>query len=94
MLKDRNLAAVEPTVIALQLLSYIAGNSEILARFMNLTGVDPSTLRGRLEEPTFQLAMLDFAMGDESLLLAFAADHGLKPEDVVRAHQRLQGETL
>ena len=90
MLKDRRPPAAEPTVIALQLLAYIAGTPEILSRFMGLTGVDPAALRNRATDPAFQLAVLDYAMGDESLLLAFAADHGFAPEEIVQAHRRLQ----
>lgn len=92
MLKESKGPSDEPAVIALQALSYVAGNPEILGRFMALTGAGPEAVRGRLEDPSFHLAILDFLMGDESLLLAFAADHNLNPQRITRIHAQLQGE--
>jgi hypothetical protein len=37
--------------------------------------------------------VLDYLVGDEALLVEFAADAGLKPEAVARAHAVLRGPT-
>jgi hypothetical protein len=77
--------------IALKFISFLVGDEERLDRFCALTGMGQSELKAGLTDQTMQGFLLDYALSDESLLLAFAADNSLKPEAVVRARHALPG---
>ena len=51
----------------------------------------PAQSAHRRRRPGFLAAVLDYLAGDEPLLLAFAADAGVQPEAVARAHAALRG---
>lgn len=75
----------------MKLLGFLASDPDLIGRFMALTGLSPNDLRQSLADPAFQAGVLDFALQDESLLLAFAANAGIRPESVMRARSRLPG---
>src|SRR6476469_6487738 len=75
--------------LAIEALGYLAAEPERLERFMALTGLTPDTLRGAAGEPGFFVAVLDHLAGDESQLLAFAANAGRPPEHVLAARDML-----
>ncbi len=77
--------------MAVAALSFLAADQERLERFLSVTGLGPHNLRGAAADPGFYGSVLDHLLADEPLLLAFAAEAGLKPEDVARAHQTLSG---
>jgi Protein of unknown function (DUF3572) len=77
--------------LATSALAFLAVDSERLNRFLNLTGLGPHNLRDSSEDPAFHGSVLEYLLGDEELLLRFAAESDLKPETVVRAHQALCG---
>ena len=83
--------------LAVRALAFIAADSDRLNRFLNLTGLGPHNLRTAAADPAFLSSVLDYLVTDEALLVAFAADAGLKPEAVARAHEALgrsiEGET-
>lgn len=91
MLKQPQVPDEGSAEITLKLLAYLASDAELLGRFMALTGISPQDLRQGLKDPAFQAGVLDFVLSDESLLLAFAANAGLKPEAVMKARARLPG---
>jgi hypothetical protein len=76
--------------LAITALLFIASETETLSRFMELTGIDPGDIRAAAQNKRFLLAVLDFLMADEPLLLAFAASENLRPEVIVAAHRKLQ----
>jgi hypothetical protein len=77
--------------LAVSALAFIAADPDRLNRFLNLTGLGPHNLRTAAADPAFMGSVLDYLVGDEELLVAFAADAGLKPEAVARAHAALCG---
>ena len=79
--------------LAVGALAFIAADSDRLNRFLNLTGLGPDNLRTAAADPAFLGSVLDYLAADEELLIAFAADAGLKPEAVARAHAALCGPT-
>lgn len=79
----------DPDFIAIQALTYIAGHPDHADRFMALTGIDVGDLRRVSAEPGFLLGVMDYLVGDEPLLLEFAAEAGIPPAAVVRAHDGL-----
>jgi len=76
--------------IALRALTFVAGDPAILSRFLETTGWTPQSLNAPETRSSIPLAALDFLMSAEDMLLIFAANAGLDPVDVARAHQTLQ----
>ena len=83
---DRKEAA---TTLAIAALNFLAGEPERLERFLALTGLGPQSLRAAAREPCFLLGVLDHVANDEALLLAFANESGISPQDVGRARNAL-----
>src|SRR5262245_7468512 len=77
--------------MAVQALSFLAGEPEHLARFLALSGIGPETIRRAAADPQFLAGVLDYIAGDEKLLVAFADHLQLKPEAVLRARAALSG---
>ena len=75
--------------VALQAIAFIAGDEELLPRFVGLTGCGQDEIRGRIGEDSFLGGVLDFILGDEATLLAFAEASGLSPEAPMAARARL-----
>ena len=78
--------------LAIQALSYIAGDEERLERFLAITGVGVDQIREAAGEPGFLAGVLAYLASDEQLAAAFAADSGCGPADIARAHYALGGE--
>jgi hypothetical protein len=82
---------VEPDAetVAIKALSFLAGRSEDLGRFLALTGVDPSSLRHSVADPGFLGGVLDFLLFDEPLMMVFAEAEGIAPAAIAKARHRL-----
>jgi hypothetical protein len=81
--------AAEETAIAA--LAFLAGDEDRLSRFLAVTGLDVGQLRKSSAQKGFLSGVIAYLASDEPLLLAFAAAHGLRPEDVGAAHGVLNG---
>jgi len=77
--------------IAIAALAFIASEPERLGRFLALTGIGPESIREAAREPHFLLGVLDHLAGDEALLIAFANENGIDPEQVASAREVLAG---
>ena len=84
-------AVKEAEETAVAILGWLAGEPELLSRFLALTGVAPSEVRNAVDDPGFLAGIVDFLMGHEPTLLAFTAATGVQPDAVVRAHEILSG---
>jgi uncharacterized protein DUF3572 len=65
--------------ISLKVLAFLAQNSQRLARFLNLTGVEPAALRTLALEREFQSAVLEHMLGDENMVIEFCAIEAIDP---------------
>ena len=74
--QDRRAEAED---LAIAALGFIAGEPERLGRFLAMTGIGPDSIRAAAREPRFLLGVLDHLAADEPLLLAFAAENGIRP---------------
>ncbi|WP_020087298.1 DUF3572 domain-containing protein [Hyphomicrobium zavarzinii] len=74
--------AESASTLALTGLSFLAEDGPRLGRFLALTGIGPDQLRAAAGAPETLLAVLDYLLGDESLLLVFTASKGFAPESV------------
>jgi hypothetical protein len=75
--------------IAIDALAYLAGAPEALDRFLALTGLSPDMLRSAAGDPAFLEGVLDYFLGDEPLLVAYAAHAAMPPERIVAARRAL-----
>jgi hypothetical protein len=79
--------------IALLALAHVAGDETLLHEFMRESGMDATALRQAAGDPTVLGGVLDFILGDDSRVTAFAAAADLKPEEPMRARFELPGGT-
>ena len=84
----------EAEIIALKVLGFLASEPERLSRFMDLSGLDVGAIRSSAADPAFLGGLLDHLLGDQTLLLIFAEEHGLKPERIAQLRRKLPGASL
>jgi Protein of unknown function (DUF3572) len=76
-------------IVAIQALSFIAGDPERLGLFLAETGVGPETLRTLAADPNFLTGVLDFVLRDDATVKAFAEASELHPTNIAAARQVL-----
>ena len=76
-------------IVAIQALSFIAGDPERLGLFLAESGIGPETLRNAAADPRFLASVLDFVMRDDATVKAFAEVSRLHPTNIAAAHQAL-----
>jgi Protein of unknown function (DUF3572) len=79
----------EAEILAIQALTFIAEEPDRLARFLETTGVDLERIRAAAHERGFLAGVMEHMLGDESLLIAFAASAGIDPAEIARARRAL-----
>ena len=91
MKSGSRFARKEAEALAIQALTFIAGDGERLGRFLAVTGIGPSEIRTAAREPGFLGGVLDYVASDERLIAGFAAEAGLDPADIERSRAALVG---
>jgi hypothetical protein len=76
-------------IVAVQALSFIAGDPERLGIFLAESGIGPETLRSAAADPHFLASVLDFVMRDDVTVNAFAGASNLHPTNIAAARQVL-----
>jgi hypothetical protein len=79
-------------ILALQGLGWLAGDEDGLQRFLNLSGLDVGFLRAQAGTSDMNVAILDFLLGQEDLLVRFCETTAISPKDLHLARHRLGGE--
>ena len=77
--------------MAIQILSWLIGQPDLLGRFLALSGVEASSIRQAAAEPGFFAAVTGFVMAHEPTLMAFCEENDVKAERVAACHVRLAG---
>jgi len=77
--------------LALQVLTWLVGNDELLPVFLGATGADANDLRARAGEPEFLSSVLDFLTMDDAWVMAFCDTHGVAYDAPMRARMSLPG---
>jgi Protein of unknown function (DUF3572) len=90
-MQEKQMSQDAAEAIAIKALQHLAGDADSLGRFLALSGVGPQDLRLAASEPGFLTGILEFFLEDESLLLAFTAQAGLRPMMVSAARYQLSG---
>ncbi|QUS40376.1 DUF3572 family protein [Tardiphaga alba] len=78
-------------IVAIQALSFVAGEPERLGLFLSESGIGPETLRSAAKDPQFLVSVLDFVLRDDETVQAFASASQLPPTTVAAARQALAG---
>ena len=79
-------------ILALEGLCWLAGDEDGLKRFLNLSGLDQGALRAAAGSPDMHVAVLDFLLAHEDLLLRFCERAAVAPRQLHLARHRLGGE--
>lgn len=77
--------------LALQAVSWLIGQSELIPRFFEATGATVDDLAGLVRDPVFLGAVLDFLLTEDALVMAFCDASGLAYDRPMRARAQLPG---
>jgi hypothetical protein len=81
-------------IVAIQALSFVAGDPERLGVFLAETGIGPETLRSAAADPRFLAGVLDFVLRDDATVKAFATASELDPTTIAAAREVLVEDPL
>ncbi len=93
-MRPEPMARPQAEALALRALVWMAGDADLIGRFLAMTGAGPADLRARAGEPEFLGFVLDFLLSDEAALIAFAAAEQIRPDLPMRARAALPGGAL
>jgi hypothetical protein len=79
-------------VLALKGLGWLAGQDDGIQRFLTQSGIDAETLRDAAGSTGMNVALLDFLLGNEDMLLPFCESLSIAPKEVHMARHVLGGE--
>ena len=79
-------------MLAIQAFAFIGEEPQRLAGFLHSSGLAIEQIRDAAGEPGFLAGVLEHMLGDENLLVAFAASAGVDPAAVGQARAALAGE--
>jgi hypothetical protein len=79
-------------VLALEGLGWLAGQEDGIQRFLDQSGIDAATLRDAAGSPDMGVAVLDFLLANEDLLLGFCENAAISPKTLHLARHQLGGE--
>jgi hypothetical protein len=74
---------------AISALGFIAGDAELLPRFLAITGIEAASIREAARQPGFLAGVLDFLLAHEPSLMRFATETGADPASVAEARRVL-----
>lgn len=75
--------------LAVDALTFIAADPARFAGFLSVSGYHADDIRAQAASPDFMAGVLDFLLGDESMLLVFCSHHRHDPADIHAARQTL-----
>jgi hypothetical protein len=79
-------------IVALNALTFLAGDLEKLNRFLLASGIDGATLRAQAGGRDLAVAVMDFLLSDEALLLEFCESNSMDPKGMLGVRHSLSGE--
>ncbi|MEL6197256.1 MAG: DUF3572 domain-containing protein [Pseudomonadota bacterium] len=85
------MTEAEAERVAIAALTHLAAEPERIGAFLTAAGAAPGDLRDRATDPAFLGFVLDFLLGDEDSVIAFAEETGMAPEIVMQARRALPG---
>lgn len=80
----------EPQTIILKALGWILEDKDRAERFLELTGLEPSSIRNGLLDPSFLSAVIEFLSNYEPDLLGASKAIEVAPEELINAGKDVQ----
>lgn len=77
--------------LAVAALSFLAADPDRIGGFLAETGIGPEDIRSAASNPGFLAGILDYLIGNEAELVAFAAEQQMDPVAIVAARDLLPG---
>ena len=81
----------QATIMAFQLLAFIASDEELVNGLQMETGLSLGDLRERAQDPNLHAGLFDYILQNEVLLMRFSTEVDCKPESIMRARMTLPG---
>jgi hypothetical protein len=78
-------------VTALRALGFLVADEDRLAGFLAASGTDDASLRAQAGSRDLAMAVLDFMLSDEALLLEFCDHESIDPRNMLRMRHILDG---
>ncbi|MDZ4137904.1 MAG: DUF3572 domain-containing protein [Erythrobacter sp.] len=94
-MKDRTIPLrpepdpLNPQALALAALGWVLEGEDRAARYLDLTGLDPDTLRAGLGDPAILASAIEFLTNHEPDLIRAAEALAVTPEELVAAKDAL-----
>jgi hypothetical protein len=85
------MSADDAEAVGIQALAFVAGDPELLPRFLAITGIGAGQIRLAAREPGFLGGVLDFILAHEPTVLKFAEETGVDPASIAAARRTLPG---
>lgn len=78
-------------ILSLEALGWLAGDEDGLTRFLAASGTDIAALRGGAGQRGTGLAVIEFLLAQEDLVVRFCEDTGAQPQALHLARHVLEG---
>lgn len=78
-------------ILSLEGLGWLAGDEDALTRFLSISGTDIAALRAAAESRDTLLAVVEFLLNQEDLMLRFCESAGVEPQALHQARHALGG---
>lgn len=78
-------------LIAIRAVQFVTADSDLLERFLTISGLSPEDLRVLYKTAGFWLAALEFLRQNETDCLVFSSNTGLSPQEIEQANLILAG---
>ncbi|MEM8803342.1 MAG: DUF3572 domain-containing protein [Pseudomonadota bacterium] len=78
-------------LLAIEALSWVVGNDELLPVFLGSTGASEQDMRGRAKDPEFLGSVLDFLLMDDAWIKTFCDEADYSYDFPIRARAALPG---
>jgi hypothetical protein len=88
-LSASKLTRDQAEALAISALGFVAGDPQLLPRFLAITGIEAARIRRAAREPGFLAGVLRFVLAHEPTLMRFAAETGADPGSVAAALRAL-----
>jgi hypothetical protein len=85
----RHSSGLTAATLALAALGWVLDDGERAERYLELTGLDPDSLRQGLDDPVVLGATLDFLANHEPDLIRAAEALAVTPEELIAARKEL-----
>lgn len=79
---------------AVEVFTWLAQDSDRIASFLGWSGESPASLRSRLDDPALLLAVIEFLMMDDAMLIEACQTLETSPETPMRARAALPGGAM